>query len=58
MCETGTGQQVAQLHDSYMMIMMIQYSSKVLRDEDSWVGVWGLPRFRSRGSMLVGVFGE
>jgi hypothetical protein len=22
MCETGTGQQVAQLHDSYMMMMM------------------------------------
>ena len=47
MCETGTGQQVAQLDDSYMMMMvvvvvvvvMIQYSGKVLREEDSWVGV-------------------
>jgi len=37
MRETGTGQQVAQLHDSYMM-MMIQYNNKVLREEDYWVG--------------------
>ena len=32
MCETGTGQQVAQLHDSYMMMMMmmmIKYEYKV-----------------------------
>jgi hypothetical protein len=33
MCETGTGKQVAQIHDSYMMIvvvmmMMIKYGGK------------------------------
>jgi len=48
MRETGTGQQVAQLHDSYMIIIttiiiiiiivIIQYSNKVLREEDYWVG--------------------
>jgi len=27
-CETGTGQQVAQLHDSYMMMMMMMKSIK------------------------------
>jgi len=48
MCETGTGQQVAHLHDSYMpttttvtaaAAVTIQYSSKVLREENFWVGV-------------------
>jgi hypothetical protein len=29
-CETGTGQQVAQLHDIYMMMMMIiRYENKL-----------------------------
>ena len=27
MCETGTGQQVVQLHDSYMMMMMIMMTN-------------------------------
>jgi hypothetical protein len=45
MCETGTGQKVAHLHDSYTTTTTIavaatlQYSSKVLREEDFWVGV-------------------
>jgi len=38
MCETGTGQQVVQLLDSYMMMMMMMMTNVVMNDEyrDVW----------------------